>query len=121
MNERIFLDLGQDIFLSIKNFWDHFAHENNFPVDNVFCIPDKMVIDIDGDVTVCNRDVLKSTVVANIYKDNLESVFTSVSNSINKISAGCSEFEFCRYCTGAPTKRGSLIRNTINRYKISAM
>ncbi len=41
-------------------------------------------------MTVCNRDVLKSTVISNIYKDDMSTVFKNVKNSINKISSGTS-------------------------------
>lgn len=121
VDERQFMDFGDDIFLSIKNFWDHFAHQNNYPVKNVFCKPNKLVVDIEGDVTVCNRDVLKSTVISNIYKDDMITVFKNVKNSINKISSGNCDFDFCTYCTGAPTKRGAFIRNIINTSKIKSV
>jgi len=117
VDERIFIDFGSDIFLSLKNFWDHFAHENNYPVNNVYCKPNKFVVDIDGDVTVCNRDVLKSSVIANIYKDDISVVFNKVEKSINKISSGNSSYDFCKYCTGAPTKRGAFIKNITNYSK----
>jgi len=118
VDERVFIDLGSKIFLSLKNFWDHFAHENNYPVKNAYCKPNKLIVDIDGDVTVCNRDVLKSTVISNIYKDDIATVFSHVENSINKISSGNSDYDFCKYCTGAPTRRGAFIRNIINFNKI---
>ena len=117
VEDRIFLQIIPGINLSIKNFWDHFAHENNHPVKKVNCKPDKLVVDIEGNVTACNRDVLQNTVIANIYTDNILDTLKKLEHSIDKISKGDSDFNYCRYCKGSTTKRGKVIRSLTDRFK----
>ena len=114
VNERIFMEISPGINLSIKNFWDHFAHKNNYPVRKVICKPNKLVIDIEGNVTACNRDVIQSTVIANIYKDSLDIVLKNLRSSIKNISDGNSKFEYCKFCKGSPTRRGKILRSVLN-------
>jgi sulfatase maturation enzyme AslB (radical SAM superfamily) len=117
VEDRIFLQIMPGISLSIKNFWDHFAHENNYPVKKVNCKPDKLVVDIEGNVTACNRDVLQNTVIANIYTDSMREVLKKLECSINKISKGDSDFDYCTYCKGSTTKRGRVIRSLANKFR----
>ena len=117
LEEKEFLTIGNGMIISLKGFWDHYVHKNNMPVHSVMCKPNKMVIDIDGDVTVCNRDICKKTVIANVYNDGMTSVFQKVKEAIDMISAGKTPFEFCHYCKGYPTRRGALLKNIINRFQ----
>ncbi len=117
VDDRIFLQISKGINLSIKNFWDHFSHENNHPVKTVNCKPDKLVVDIEGNVTACNRDVLQNTVVANIYKDSMSNVLQKLEASIDKISKGKSDFDYCKYCKGSTTKRGRFVRYFLDRLR----
>jgi len=105
LEDKEFLTIGNDIIISLKGFWDHYVHEHNMPINSVLCKPNKMVIDIDGDVTVCNRDICKKTVIANIYHNDMTSVFEKVKEGIDMISKGKTPFEFCHYCKGYPTRR----------------
>ena len=74
-------------------------------------------MDIEGNVTACNRDVLQNTVIANIYTDNILDTLKKLEHSIDKISKGDSDFNYCRYCKGSTTKRGKVIRSLTDRFK----
>ncbi len=114
LEDKVFLELDNGINISLKAFWDHFVYDSNYPVKRVNCHPDKMVIDIDGDVHICNRDIMKKTVVDNIYKNNIDTVIANVFEAIDNVACGDNVPEFCHFCQGYPTRRGRMIANLRN-------
>ena len=114
--------LADNVVISTKTFIDFMEMSNYHKARYAYCRPKDLVVNINGDVTLCCQDWAGKNVLGNVFEGSLKEILLNSEEAIKALWTGKPDFEFCYQCTGAPTRRGVFLidaKNTLKQYRDS--
>ena len=109
------------VIINTKIFQDLKELYNYHKAKYAYCRPKDLIVNINGDVTLCCQDWQRKNKLGNVFENSIKEILSFNQEVFEALWNGKPPFDFCYRCRGAPTFRGATyinLESQINKMRL---